>query len=128
MQNILILEIAASAHQQFLAEVPAKYPHYEVVKDDMAGLLQLGKAQDYASAYHMAIRLHDDLWEAQQQAKTQEAEQQRLAVQKATVTRAKANAVSVKTATPSAPTSAPKPNSRRGELEANFDEATASRV
>lgn len=128
VRNILLQEKAATAHEQFLADVPTKYPHYETVKDDMAGLLQLGKAQDYESAYRMAIRLHDDIWEADQQAKSQAAEQQRLAANKATVTRAKANAVSVKSATPSAPSGTPKPTSLRGQLEEAFDDATASRV
>lgn len=129
VRKVLIAEKVDQAYQQFLADVPTKYPHYEQVKDDMAGLLQIGKAQDYESAYHKAVRLHDDLWEAEQQRKTQEAEQQRLAANKANVNRARANAVSVKSDTPVSTVAAAKPNSSlRDKIAENLDAFGSNRV
>ena len=34
----------------------AKYPHFEVLREDMAQLLELGKAQDIPTAYRLAVR------------------------------------------------------------------------
>ena len=78
------------------------YPHYETVRNTMAQLLESGAAQDLKSAYDKAIRLHDDIWEAEQKAKqaaAQKADQEARAKQ---VAQAKAAAVSPRTATPGA--------------------------
>lgn len=79
-----------------------KYPHFETVRETMAGLLQSGLAQDLHSAYDKALRMHDDLWQSQQesQRKSEEAERQRQAAEAATKARGKV--ASVKSATPSA--------------------------
>lgn len=65
-------------------------PHFEQVRETMAGLLQSGVAQDLKSAYDKAIRLNDDIWNTQQaeaqQAKAREsaeANQRRVAEKKA---------------------------------------------
>ncbi len=77
-----------------------RYPHYDTVRQDMALLLDAGKAQDLDSAYKMSLRLHDDLWQAQQAAEAKAAEAARIEAQRAAVRTAKGNAVSVRSATP----------------------------
>jgi hypothetical protein len=84
-----------------------KYPHFETVKQSMVGLLQAGLADDLDGAYHKAIRMNDDLWQAEQQRKADaekaEAEakaQQELEAKRQKVSRARANAVSTPSATP----------------------------
>lgn len=69
---------------------------FDQVKDTMAGLLQSGLASDLKSAYDKAIRLNDDVWQAEQHRQAQakrEAEAQKVA-------QARAKAVSPKSATP----------------------------
>ena len=78
------------------------YPHYQTVRNTMAQLLEAGTAQDLKSAYDKAIRLHDDIWEAEQAAKHAAAEKARQAEQAKVVNKAKAAAVSPRTATPGA--------------------------
>lgn len=52
--------------------------HFEAVRDDMAALIQVGKAKTLEEAYQKAIRLNDDVWNAVQ-AKQRAAEQAELA-------------------------------------------------
>ncbi len=78
------------------------YPHYETVRNTMAQLLEANLASDLKSAYDKAIRMHDDIWQAEQ-AKTQAASQKTVQVAQARqVAQAKAAAVSPRTATPGA--------------------------
>lgn len=115
---------------KFLSQVEEKYPHYEQVKDTMAGLLQAGLAQDYAGAYEAAIRhpRHADIFDALQKQQADNLSAQAAEQAKAAVTRAKSNAVSTKSATPSGPVITDKGNkSLRDELSSNFD-AIAGRV
>ena len=86
--------------QAFLADVPEKYPHYEQVKDDMIGLLRSGAAQDLASAYSKAIRLNDDIWQAEQDRKHREAEAERQRQQAEAAAKARSKVISVRSATP----------------------------
>lgn len=74
--------------------------HFEAVRETMAGLLQAGLATDLKSAYDKAIRMNDDLWQASQQQQAAEAEKQRREAEQAKVNKARANAVSVRSATP----------------------------
>ena len=76
------------------------YPHYERVRDDMALFLESGKAQDLKSAYEKAIRLHDDIWQAEQDAKHAASQKAAQEAQQRQVNKAKATAVSPRTATP----------------------------
>lgn len=76
------------------------YPHYERVRDDMALLLEHGKAQDLKSAYDVAIRMHDDIWTQEQSARQAAAQQSVQKGHQRQVAQAKAAAVSPKTATP----------------------------
>ena len=103
-----------------------RYPHYETVRQDMALLLDAGKAQDLDSAYKMSLRLHDDLWQAEQQTKAKADEAARIEAQRAAVRTAKGNAVSVRSATP-ATRGAGVPKSLRETIEEAVD-SVESRV
>ena len=78
------------------------YPHYATVRNTMAQLLESGAAEDLKSAYDKAIRLHDDIWEAEQKAKQATAQKAQQEAQARQVAQAKAAAVSPRTATPGA--------------------------
>lgn len=75
-------------------------PHFEEVRETMAGLLQAGLAPDLKSAYDKAIRMNDEIWQAEQQRRSQEAEKQRREAAAAEVARARANALSPRGSTP----------------------------
>lgn len=79
-----------------------KYPHFEAVKETMAGLLQAELAQDYESAYEAALRhpRHADIFQSMQQQQHQLEEQKRQEASRQAVNRARSGAVSVKSATP----------------------------
>ena len=89
-------EIAAFESQK------EKFPHYEKVKADMALLLQQGRAADLPSAYDKAVRLHDDLWEAEQTRKRESSETEKRLAQDKAAKEAKAKALSPRSSTPSA--------------------------
>jgi hypothetical protein len=76
-----------------------KYPHFDVVREEMAQLLELGKAQDLETAYKKAVRLNDDVWALEQERLLSHAKQQASKAQQ--VAKAKAAAVSPKSVTPS---------------------------
>lgn len=122
-----------SAYKAFTADVEAgKYPHFsdDEVKGTMAGLLQSGLAQDYASAYEAAIALpkHRHLVEAEQQQKAQQQATEQAAAKAEQAKRARSQAVSVKSSTPSTMATAPKAKGLRDSLSEAFDSVTASRV
>lgn len=71
-------------------------PHFEAVRETMAGLLESGVAKDLKTAYDKAVRLHDDIWEQMQAQHAQQNTQE--LTQKAAQARAKA--VSPKSAAP----------------------------
>lgn len=128
VQQELLGRDVETAYQSFINEKDEqgapKHPHFETVKDTMAGLLQTNQARDYKDAYNKALRLHDDLYEADIQRRVQSAEQERLAASKAQVARARGNAVSPRSATPTMTNGSGKPaNSLRGTIEDAFDEA-----
>jgi hypothetical protein len=94
-QSVIQNEIAT------MAADATTYPHFETVRETMAGILQSGLAQDLKSAYDKALRMHDDLWQSQQETQrvAAEAEQKRSAAAAAATARSKT--VSIKSATPS---------------------------
>ena len=104
-----------------------QYPHFQTVKADMALLLDAGKAQDLKSAYSMALRLHDDLFAAEQAAKGKADEAARLEASRKVVAAAKGSAVSVKSASPANADSAPK-KGIRSQLEDAYDQHVGGRV
>ena len=118
-------------YQRFISEAPEKYPHFEAVKETMAGLLQAELAQDYASAYEAAIRhpRHAAIFEAMQQQQREQAAAAEREKSQSQVRSAKARAVSTPSATPSG--AASKPNGKQGlrdSLSEAFDNVMSSRV
>ena len=103
------------------------HPHYHLVRDDMALLLDAGKATDLNSAYRMALRLHDDLFAADQEAKRKADDTARQEAQRKAVAAAKGSAVSVKSATPASAGAAPK-KGIRAQLEEAYDQHANERV
>jgi hypothetical protein len=76
-----------------------KFPHFDVVREEMAQLLELGKAQNLETAYAKAVRLNDDVWAIEQDRLLKSAQKQ--ASKASQVAKAKATAVSPKSVTPS---------------------------
>lgn len=76
-----------------------KFPHFDVVREEMAQLLELGKAQDLETAYAKAVRLNDDVWAIEQERLLKTAQKQ--ASKASQVAKAKAAAVSPRSVTPS---------------------------
>ena len=97
----------------------------------MAGLLQAGLAQDYKTAYEAALRhpRHDDLWQAERQQREQAEAAAAAERAKGVVNRARSNAVSVRSSTPSANMATQQGNkSLRDMLAESFDSVTTGRV
>ncbi|MFZ2541215.1 MAG: hypothetical protein WAW75_05510 [Gallionella sp.] len=109
------------------AEGKSLHPHYAMVRDDMALLLEAGKATDLNSAYRMALRLHDDLFEAEQESKRKADDTARQEAQRTAVKVAKGSAVSVRSATPASAGAAPK-KGIRAQLEEAYDQHANERV
>jgi gas vesicle protein len=104
-----------------------KYPHFDVVREEMAQLLELGKAQDLETAYKKAVRLNDDVWALEQDRLLNHAKQQASKAQQ--VQKAKAAAVSPKSVTPSGKVSDPgDKKDRRSLIAEQLGEAMSSRV
>jgi hypothetical protein len=104
-----------------------KYPHFDVVREEMAQLLELGKAQDLETAYKKAVRMNDDVWELEQERLLSTAKQQASKAQQ--VAKAKAAAVSPKSVTPSGKVSEPgDKKDRRSILAEQMGEAMSRRV
>jgi len=100
-----------------------KHPHFETVRKDMDGLLRLGLAPDLETAYSKALRMHDDIWEAEQQARQAATQKAAQDAQQRQVAKAKAAAISPKTATPGAE-GAKSAKGIRSHLEAAVDANT----
>ena len=76
-----------------------RFPHFDVVREEMAQLLELGKAPDLETAYKKAVRMNDDVWALEQDRLLKDAKQSTIKAQQ--VAKAKATAVSPKSVTPS---------------------------
>lgn len=87
-----------SAIEAFAKDVE-KHPHFEQVKGTMAQLLESGLAPDLETAYTKAVRMDDEVWSAEQARQSQAASAQTASRQ--VVAKAKAAAVSPRSATPS---------------------------
>ena len=104
-----------------------KFPHFDVVREEMAQLLELGKAQDLETAYKKAVRMNDDVWEIEQERLLSIAKQASNKAQQ--VAKAKAAAVSPKSTTPSGKVSNPEDKKDRRSLIADqLGEAMSRRV
>jgi hypothetical protein len=103
------------------------FPHFDVVREEMAQLLELGKAQDLKTAYKKAVRMNDDVWALEQERLLKDAKQSAVKAQQ--VAKAKATAVSPKSTTPSGKVSNPEDKKdRRSLLSEQLGEAMSRRV
>jgi hypothetical protein len=131
VESKLVQKEINNEYQRFVSEASTKYPHFEAVKETMAGLLQAELAQDYASAYEAALRhpRHADIFEAMQEQQRAQKEAQSKAKTAAVVNGARARAVSVKSSTHTGQqsNSSGKP-SLRDSLGEAFDAHVSSRV
>jgi len=104
-----------------------KYPHFDVVREEMAQLLELGKAQDLETAYKKAVRMNDEVWSLEQDKLLKDAKQAAIKAQQ--VAKAKAAAVSPKSVTPSGKVAEPgDKKDRRSLLSEQLGEAMSRRV
>ena len=100
-----------------------KYPHFDVVREEMAQLLELGKAQDLETAYKKAVRMNDEVWALEQDKLLKDAKQAAIKAQQ--VAKAKAAAVSPKSTTPSGKVIEPgEKKDRKSILAAQLSEMT----
>jgi len=104
-----------------------KFPHFDAVREEMAQLLELGKAQDLETAYKKAVRMNDDVWELEQERLLSTAKQASIKAQQ--VAKAKAAAVSPKSTTPSGKVTDPgDKKDRRSLIAEQLGEAMSRRV
>jgi gas vesicle protein len=104
-----------------------KYPHFDVVREEMAQLLELGKAPDLETAYKKAVRMNDEVWQLEQEKLLKDAKQAAIKAQQ--VAKAKAAAVSPKSVTPSGKvTELGDKKDRRSLIAEQMGEALSRRV
>jgi gas vesicle protein len=108
-------ERAQSALSQF---TQAEKPHFEAVRNDMADLMQAGKAKTLEEAYDMAVWMRPDIRSTL--IEQQRAEVQRKAEEHAHALKAKAASVSVRGSSPSAGGVQPGNGSLRDVIAAQF--------
>ena len=99
-----------------------KYPHFDQVREEMAQLLELGKAQDLETAYKKAVRMNDEVWGLEQERLLKTAKQQAIKAQQ--VAKAKSAAVLPKSATPSGTVVSGEKKDRRALIAEQLGEAT----
>jgi len=102
------------------------FPHFEMVREDMAQLLERGLAQDLETAYAKAVRMNDEAYKLEQDKLLKSANTQASKAQQ--VAKAKATAVSPKSVTPSGQVSKSDAKDRRSVLMAQLSEAEGGRV
>jgi hypothetical protein len=103
-----------------------RFPHFDMVREEMAQLLELGKAPDLETAYTKAVRLNDEVWAMEQERLLTDAKKQ--ASQAQQVARAKATAVSPKSVTPNGTQAKVEAKDRRSLLMAQMTEAESGRL
>jgi hypothetical protein len=102
------------------------FPHFEMVREDMAQLLERGLAQDLESAYAKAVRMNDEAFKLEQEKLLKSAGSQASKAQQ--VAKAKATAVSPKSVTPSGQVKNTDAKDRRSLLMASLADAEGGRV
>ena len=124
---------AQEENQRLMSEIERvrsdveKYPHFDVVREEMAQLLELGKAPDLETAYKKAVRMNDDVWALEQDRLLKDAKQTAIKAQQ--VAKAKAAAVSPKSVTPSGRVAEPgDKKDRRSLISEQLGEAMSRRV
>jgi hypothetical protein len=124
---------AQEENQRLMSEIEKyrsdveKYPHFDVVREEMAQLLELGKAPDLETAYKKAVRMNDEVWSLEQERLLRDAKQTAIKAQQ--VAKAKAAAVSPKSTTPSGKVAEPgDKKDRRSIIADQLGEAMNRRV
>lgn len=103
-----------------------RFPHFDMVREEMAQILESGKAPDLETAYAKAVRLNDEVWAIEQDRLLTDAKKQ--ASQAQQVARAKATAVSPKSVTPNGTQAKVEAKDRRSLLMAQMTEAESGRL
>ena len=103
-----------------------RFPHFDMVREDMAQLLERGLAQDLESAYAKAVRMNDEAFKLEQDKLLRSTGSQASKAQQ--VAKAKATAVSPRSVTPSGQVSKSDAKDRRSLLMANLADAEGGRV
>ena len=103
-----------------------RFPHFDKVREEMAQLLELGKAQNLETAYVKAVRMNDEVWAVEQERLLSSAKKQASKSQQ--VARAKATAVSPKSVTPNGTQAKVEAKDRRSLIMAGLAEAESGRL
>ena len=103
-----------------------RFPHFDMVREDMAQLLERGLAQDLETAYAKAVRMNDEAYKLEQDKLLKSASTQASKAQQ--VAKAKATAVSPKSVTPSGQVSKTDAKDRRSLLMASLADVEGGRV
>jgi len=103
-----------------------RFPHFDMVREDMAQLLERGLAQDLETAYAKAVRMNDEAYKLEQDKLLKSASTQASKAQQ--VAKAKATAVSPKSVTPSGQVSKTDAKDRRSLLLASLADVEGGRV
>ena len=103
-----------------------RFPHFEMVREDMAQLLERGLAPNLETAYAKAVRMNDEAYKLEQDKLLRSAGSQASKAQQ--VAKAKATAVSPKSVTPSGQVSKTDAKDRRSLLMASLADAEGGRV
>jgi hypothetical protein len=103
-----------------------RFPHFEMVREDMAQLLERGLAPNLETAYAKAVRMNDEAYKLEQDKLLRSANTQASKAQQ--VAKAKATAVSPRSVTPSGQVSKSDAKDRRSLLLANLADVEGGRV
>ena len=103
-----------------------RFPHFDMVREDMAQLLERGLAPNLETAYAKAVRMNDEAYKLEQEKLLRSASSQASKAQQ--VAKAKATAVSPKSVTPSGQVAKADAKDRRSILLAGLAEAESGRV
>jgi hypothetical protein len=103
-----------------------RFPHFDMVREDMAQLLERGLAPNLETAYAKAVRMNDEAYKLEQEKLLKSANTQASKAQQ--VAKAKATAVSPRSVTPSGQVSKSDAKDRRSLLMANLADAEGGRV
>ena len=103
-----------------------RFPHFDMVREDMAQLLERGLAPNLETAYAKAVRMNDEAYKLEQDKLLRSANTQASKAQQ--VAKAKATAVSPRSVTPSGQVSKSDAKDRRSLLLASLADAEGGRV
>lgn len=118
-QNSLQQQEQTKANHELAQFATADKEHFDAVRNDMADLLESGKAQSLQDAYEMAIWMRPDI--RQTLIERQQTEARRQQEEQARNQRARAASVSVRGSSPTSSSSQTVAGSLRDILEAQFD-------